>query len=327
MVIVTLQPARLRDYLRLARIDHVTKHVFILPGMVFALLLRPEDSQLSVIQILLGLLSATAVASANYVINEWLDRDFDKFHPEKSLRPAVQRRFSPHWVYLEYLLVLGLGLGLAYVVNSTVFLVALLFALSGVIYNVRPFRSKDIVFVDVLTESLNNPIRLMFGWAIVDPQALPPVSLLAGFWFGGAFLMNSKRLAEYRDICAEGGRELLGRYRRSFVFYTEERLLVANLLYAILCSFFVAIFLIKYKIEYVLMFPLISILFAEYLLLSLRSNSVARKPERLFKARRLVVLSTLNAVVFVLATLIEIPLLEQLTSQHFIVLTEGVDAP
>ena len=318
--------ANLSDYLRIARLDHVTKHVFIIPGIVLALLLRPAQAELGFAPLVLGFLSAVALASANYVINEWLDREFDRYHPEKSQRAAVQKALSGTVVYAEYAVLVALGLGLAWLLNSTFFVIALLFLVSGITYNVRPLRTKDVVFGDVLTESINNPLRLMLGWAMVEPSSLPPVSVLLSYWFGGAFLMNAKRLAEFRDIVAEQGQELLGLYRRSFRFYTERRLLVASLLYALFSIFFLAVFLIKYKVEYVLVFPALSFLFAEYFILALKQNSVARKPEHLFKARRMMVLVAVVVALFVLASVVDIPILETLTNQHFIELPvhEGI---
>lgn len=316
----------LSDYLRIARLDHITKHVFVIPGIVLALLLRPAQAELGIASLLLGFLSAVALASANYVINEWLDREFDKYHPEKSQRAAVQKELSGTVVYAEYAVLMALGLGLAWLLNSTFFVIALLFLVSGVTYNVRPLRTKDVVFGDVLTESINNPLRLMLGWAMVDPSSLPPVSVLLSYWFGGAFLMNAKRLAEFRDIVAEQGQELLGLYRRSFRYYTERRLLVASLLYALFSIFFLAVFLIKYKVEYVLVFPALSFLFAEYFILALKQNSVARKPEHLFRAQRMMVMVAIVVALFVLASVVDIPLLETLTNQHFIELPvrEGI---
>lgn len=312
------QTADIRDYLRIARFDHATKHVFIIPGIILAFLLRPEQASLAPWPIIAGFVSAVAIASANYVINEWLDRDFDRYHPEKSQRAAVQREMSPTIVLIEYAAFLSIGLGLAASVNPVFLAVSVLFAISGIAYNVKPLRTKDVVFVDVLTESLNNPLRLMLGWAMVEPTSMPPASMLLAFWFGGAFLMNAKRLAEFRDICAEQGQALLARYRRSFKHYTERRLLVATLLYALLCAFFTAIFFVKYKIEYIIVFPAITLLFCEYFILALTPNSVARKPENLFKARRLVLLSAGTAALFMLATVIQIPALEQLTDAKFI---------
>ena len=309
---------RFHDYLRLARFDHVTKHVFIVPGIVLALLLRPEVTRFEIGGVILGFLAAVALASANYVINEWLDRDFDRFHPEKSRRAAVQKTLSARIVYAEYAALVLTGLALAWSLNSTFFAVAVLFLLSGITYNVAPLRTKDLLFVDVLTESINNPLRLALGWAMVDPSSLPPLSVLLSYWFGGAFLMNAKRLAEFRDIVAEQGQDLLGRYRRSFRFYTERRLLVASLLYALFSIFFLAVFLIKYRIEYVIVFPALSFLFAEYLILALKTNSVARRPEHLFKARRMMVIVAITVGLFVIASAVDMPALERLTAQQYV---------
>jgi len=316
------ESATLKDYIRIARLDHMVKHVFIVPGMVLAFLLRGSDAvEIGfglIATVLIGLISAVFVASANYVINEWLDRDFDRFHPEKSQRAAVQREMSGKVVIVEYLIFLVAGLGLALLVNPVFFAAAVLLALSGLTYNVQPIRSKDRVYLDVLSESINNPIRLLMGWAMIDATSLPPISLFLAFWFGGAFLMNSKRLAEFRDISRSDGVELLGRYRRSFRFYTEHKLSVANLVYALTCSFFMAIFLIKYRIEYVLLFPCIVGLFANYYALALTPESVARKPEKLYRAKSLITLVAVTVVVFILATYVDIPWLDDFAGQKFI---------
>lgn len=65
----------IQDYVRIARVDHWFKNVFMLPGIALALLFRPVPTSDVVLPILLGILSTCLVASANYVINEWLDRE------------------------------------------------------------------------------------------------------------------------------------------------------------------------------------------------------------------------------------------------------------
>lgn len=307
-----------RDYLRIMRLDHMTKHVFILPGIALAFLLRGGAEAALWRNLVVGFLAAVAIASANYVINEWLDREFDAHHPEKSQRAAVQKVMNPKIVHTLYAALLLIGVGLALTVNTVFAVTTVLFAIAGVLYNVQPARLKDRVYLDVLSESLNNPIRLVLGWSMVDAYSLPPLSMLLAFWFGGAFLMNSKRLAEYRAIVAEQGREVLQRYRKSFETYDQSSLLVANLIYALGCAFFVAIFLIKYRTEYLLACPLVIALFAEYFRIALLADSIARKPERLFRARRLMVLTVITVALFGVLTVVNLEWIKVLSDPHII---------
>ena len=193
------EPARWVDYVALARPNHWIKHVFILPGIALALLLRPRPWTDVVADVALGLLSAALLASANYVLNEWLDAQSDRHHHSKSKRPAVAKRLSPGLVVFEYLALAATGLALAWALSGPYLVVSSLLLLSGLVYNIPPVRTKEIPFLDVISEATNNPIRLTLGWVMVDPTTLPPGSLLLAYWMGGAFLMALKRLGEYRS--------------------------------------------------------------------------------------------------------------------------------
>jgi len=312
------EPARWADYVALARPGHWIKHVFILPGIALALLLRPPSWPDLAANVALGLLSAALLASANYVLNEWLDARSDRHHHSKSNRPAVKKQLSPGLVLLEYLALAAAGLGLAWAVSRPYLLISSLLLVSGLLYNVSPVRTKEIPFLDVISEAINNPIRLTLGWAMVDPTTLPPGSLLLSYWMGGAFLMALKRMGEYRSAKQENRLEALGVYRRSFQRYTEESLLLSSFLYALLAAFFLAVFLIKYRIEYLLSLPIFAALFVLYLHVALKEDSRVQEPEKLHQEKTLVLTVIILAVALALLTWIDLPILERLTSPHYI---------
>lgn len=312
--------ASIADYLRIARFDNSVKHIFIVPGIVLALLLRKvQVNDLLITHVVLGLITLVSIASANYVINEYLDREYDRHHPEKSNRSSVQVDIQGSWVWLEWGLFIALGLFAAYSSSMAMFYTALVFALQGLIYNVPPIRTKELAYIDVISEAVNNPIRLAVGWLMIDPITLPPSSVLLSYFFGGAFLMAAKRLSEYREIVASHGKETLVKYRVSFVGYTEIKLIVSSFVYAMFSSFFLAIFLIKYRIEYIVLIPWLILLFGYYLALALKLGKTSpEKPEKLYQERILMLMVLVLVVVFIVLTLVDIPYLNTFLEQQYI---------
>ena len=309
--------ASIGAYVKIARPDHWVKNAFILPGLVLALILiqMPDSWGLFALKLVAGFFATCFIASANYVINEWLDAEFDKYHPTKKNRPVVSQNMKFSLVMAEYAICIVVGVGLSLVVNIPFLLTELWLLVMGVLYNVKPIRTKDIVYLDVLSESINNMIRLLLGWFIVCDDLYPPSSILLGYWLGGAFLMAVKRYAEYRII---GDPKLAGSYRKSFAKYTEETLLCSSFFYALCATFLIGIFLLKYRIEYIVAIPVLFFLFCYYLYIAHKPDSAAQKPEKLFREKKLMILVGILVVLFAILTVVDIPVMEMWETAFFI---------
>jgi 4-hydroxybenzoate polyprenyltransferase len=294
-------------YVQIARVDHWVKNVFVLPGTLVAVSIDPANLTAALpIRLVIGMLAVCLVASSNYVINELLDAPYDRLHPTKWQRPVPSGQISPFPAYIEWLVLMAAGIGLALFVSRPFALTLAVLWLMGCVYNIPPFRTKDLPYVDVLSEALNNPLRMLAGWYLTGTLALPPTSLLVSYWMVGSYFMAIKRFAEYRDI-ADVGRSAA--YRRSFAFYTEQRLLVSIVFYGSLAMLFFGAFIMRYRLEMVLAFPLVALVMALYLSLAFKKDGAAERPERLYREPGLMVAVCLCTALMVILLFVDVPVL------------------
>jgi 4-hydroxybenzoate polyprenyltransferase len=292
-------------YVQIARVDHWFKNAFMLLGIVLAVFYEPSLlNWSSLVPLSIAVLATCLVASSNYVLNELLDGPRDRLHPEKRHRPVPSGRIRPAIAYVEWLALASAGFALALSINVYFFASALALWIMGIAYNVPPLRTKEWPYLDVLSESINNPIRLFLGWFALVTLRVPPMSLAIAYWMLGAFFMAMKRFAEYRHI---NDPRVAAAYRRSFQFYTEERLLVSLFFYATTCALFAGIFIVRYHLELILFTPIGAGVFAYYLKIGLLPNSPVQNPEKLYKQRGFFLYMVFATLVFILLMFTSIP--------------------
>lgn len=266
------------EYLSVMRIDHWVKNVFYVSGAAFAVFLTrspftaTQAQQLAITFVVLGL-----IASANYILNEIIDSPFDRLHPVKKHRAVPSQKVSVPVLYLIQIALLVAALFVAdRFLPRPILFVALSFFVSGLIYNVRPIRLKDIPVIDVITESVNNPIRFLAGWYVITTST-PPMLFLLSFWALGAFWMAGKRYGELVFL-KESQSDVAG-YRKSLAFYNSTMLLA---LLAASCAVFFAGYTLaawQWSPKLFIALPFLILYFCWYYRMILHNHVIVREPE------------------------------------------------
>ena len=186
---------RVRHILRLLRLEHWVKNLFIFIPAFFAARLTewPVLKNAS-----LGFLSFSLIASAVYVLNDLADAPQDRNHPDKRMRPIASGAVSKR----DALLVLGGLLGAGSLLAAFLGLDMLIFGLLYFVINLfYSFSLKHIALVDISLIGLGFLLRVFAGGAVTGVEVshwLIVMTFLLALILGLA-----KRRGEY--VVAMGG--------------------------------------------------------------------------------------------------------------------------
>lgn len=139
------------------------------------------------------------LASAGYALNDAMDVDRDRAHPEKSQRPIAQGNL-PVWAgYVVFILFTGLGFSVVLIATGEVsFSPTLWFALFAYLLGTFFYSLwlKRVAIVDTIVLSLLYVVRIVAGAGAISVVMSPWLLAFAGFVFLSLALM--KRVVEFQ---------------------------------------------------------------------------------------------------------------------------------
>lgn len=180
--------ANIADYFKLIRIKQWYKNIMIFIPLFFSLHLFEKELFL---RTFLGFFVLCFVSSSSYIINDILDMEKDKYHPEKKKGPLITGKIKISSAIIISVFLLNLGLIVALFLSPLFLLVIFLLFLFLHTYNLFV---RKIIFLDLIFISINFVIRSVAGVFLINRPVSPWVILSA--FFLSLFLVSGKRSAE-----------------------------------------------------------------------------------------------------------------------------------
>ena len=269
------------DLIKISRLDHWPKQIFMIPGFMFFFYATNIDANTEIFfLIFFSILCTSLIASSNYVINEYLDSNYDKHHPLKKKRVLVFKKIKLIDILIFYIFLVSISFFISHFLFNKYFMLTLIsFVVMGIIYNVKPFRSKDLRVIDILTESINNPIRFILAYTALGGGFDVNLYVLISYWSGGAFLMTCKRYAEKKFL---KNKINIIKYRPSIAKYDLLHLLLLIFIFAIISEISLFIFLSQINIINPYFSLYFIFLFIFYFFFSTNKKGLAQTPEKMF---------------------------------------------
>lgn len=145
------------QYLKLLRPSHWAKNLFLYIPLFFA----GEIFNLQkVVELLIGFLAFSLIASSIYVINDYKDVEADRLHPVKCKRPIASGAVSKPAALVFFVLCLAIGGLLAWYVKPKFAFVVGIYFIINILYT---FGLKNISILDILILSTGFVLRVKAG--------------------------------------------------------------------------------------------------------------------------------------------------------------------
>ncbi len=167
------------------------KNLVVLAAIVFSGKLSGPGSGPAIVHAAMTFAAFCLACGAQYLVNDLLDRDSDRRHPLKRLRPIAAGQLQPREAIAAALVLGAIALVLAFLVNTRTGLVLLGYTAITLAYSVG---LKHVVVMDVFVISLGFVLRAVAGATAVSVQ--PSAWLLICTMLLALFLALSKRRHE-----------------------------------------------------------------------------------------------------------------------------------
>jgi len=226
----------------------------------------------SVLITVFGFFCLSLASSANYVLNDILDKNKDRRNKEKKDRPIAAGKISVFFGFIIYLVLVFISASGAYMLSPYLCLCIAILLFLGAGYSTF---MKDEIFLDILLISINFVIRAVAG-AVLISVIISPWLVLCPF-FLALFMSVGKRRSEIKLLgsSAPHHRKVLKGYTSyltSTLMTTSTTLLIIS--YALYCFLSVQGSLLLISL------PAMLYVVFRYTALIEDGSDIARHPER-----------------------------------------------
>lgn len=151
---------------KLIRPTQWLKNFIVLAALIFAGSITDHQKTITA---LIALVVFCLLSSGMYVFNDIIDREKDKQHPIKKMRPLASGTIKIGTAVMISIVLLVVGLGIGWMINYPFFIIAVSFVLFNLLYSVF---LKNIVIVDVMSIAISFVLRAYAGaFAISVPAS------------------------------------------------------------------------------------------------------------------------------------------------------------
>lgn len=198
------------EYLRLIRIHHWIKNLFVFVPLIFAKLLFEFEY---VVQVLLAFFAFSIVSSMIYVVNDLFDIESDRLHPKKKTRPLASGKISKEKANV----VVGI-LAVLFILSMQLFnwrfnVVLISYVILNILYTLM---LKNFVIIDIISIGAGFMLRVIGGAYVIDVYVSDWLILTA--LFISLFLAVMKRRSEIAVVVNENEtRKVLQDYSLGFI--------------------------------------------------------------------------------------------------------------
>ncbi len=217
------------EFLRMARVRHWIKNLLVFAPLLFSLRLTDPAS---FVRVFVVFVSFCLGASGLYIINDIVDREKDRHHPRKRLRPIAAGRVPVPAAATAGTVVLAAALVVAGSAGTAPMYTLALYIALVVAYS---FVLKRFVVLDVMCIAFGFLLRVTAGAVAID-VAISRWLLLTTF-FLSLFLGFCKRRREFLLEGHEDHRAVLDRYSEQlldgFILVTVSLTIITYSLYVI----------------------------------------------------------------------------------------------
>jgi len=273
----------IKDIIRLIRVKQWYKNLIIFLPLIFSVNLFNIRFLLLTI---IGFISLCAISSSYYIINDIIDREKDKKHPEKRNRPIASGKIKA-WqgiilAIISFVIAIVLAINLS--LYFTYFVLALF--LLTMLYS---FFLKNEPFLDILIIAINFVIRAVSGAFVflIDNKPYANISpwLILCPFFLSIFLSVGKRESDLKLLGAKAAshKKVLNVYNKDL---TRALMLISTTLLIITYSLYV--FFSEFKML-LLTLPVALYIIFRYFYLIESGSKIARHTELIYKDKRIII--------------------------------------